>query len=295
MTSITLVHRAPDRLGEGPQWNVAQQCLYWVDAFAPAIRCLNPAEGTVRSFALQDDIGSFVFRADGSLIGATRAGFQHIHLRDDGSADCSVMADPLARDRRLLLNDGKCDRRGRYWCASLHSDFIGRQGELFRLGADLAVTRMDGDFIVGNGIAFSPDDSRMYLADSRDETVWVYDFDIARGSLSGKRRFFSSADIEGRVDGATCDSEGNYWCALVHGGAVACISPAGKMIERIVVPCRHPTMVTFGGPRLDQLYVTTSLQMLPKEEQTRWPQAGGLLRIDGLGAIGIPEPLFAAA
>lgn len=294
MTSITLVHRAPDRLGEGPQWNVAQQCLYWVDAFAPAIRRLDPADGTVRSFALQDDIGSFVFCADGSLIGATRAGFQHIHLRDDGGTDCTVIADPLARDRRLLLNDGKCDRRGRYWCASLHSDFIGRQGELFRLGTEMVVTRMDGDFIVGNGIAFSPDDSRMYLADSRDETVWVYDFDLVRGDLSGKRRFFSSADIEGRVDGATCDTEGNYWCALVHGAAVACISPAGRMIERIAVPARHPTMVTFGGPKLDQMYVTTSLQMLPQAEHAAWPQAGGLLRIDGLGATGIAEPLFAA-
>ncbi len=294
MTSITLVHRAPDRLGEGPQWNVAQQCLYWVDAFAPAIRRLDPADGAVRSFALHDDIGSFVFCADGSLVGATRAGFQHIRLREDGGTECTVLADPLARDRRLLLNDGKCDRRGRYWCASLHSDFVGRQGELFRLGTDLTVTRMDGDFIVGNGIAFSPDDSRMYLADSRDETVWVYDFDIERGHLSGKRRFFSSADIEGRVDGATCDTDGNYWCALVHGAAVACISPAGKMIERITVPARHPTMVTFGGPGLDQLYVTTSLQMLPPAEHALWPQAGGLLRIDGLGATGIPEPLFGA-
>jgi sugar lactone lactonase YvrE len=295
MTAVTMVHRAPDRLGEGPQWNAAQQRLYWVDAFAPAIRCLDPADATVRSWTLHDDIGSFVFRADGDLVGATRAGFQQIHLRADGGTDCRVLADPLARDRRLLLNDGKCDRRGRYWCASLRSDFIGRQGELFRLGADLSVQRMDGDFIVGNGIAFAPDDSRMYLADSRDETVWVYDFDLEQGTIAHKRRFFSTADIEGRVDGATCDGDGNYWCALVHGAAVACISPQGKMIERIAVPARHPTMVTFGGPRLDQLYVTTALQMLAPDERAAWPLAGALLRIDGLGAAGIAEPVFAGA
>jgi len=293
MTSITQVHLEPDQLGEGPQWHCREQRLYWVDAFAPAIRRLDPVDGSVRSFALPHDIGSFVFCADGSLIGGTRAGFQRIRLRDDGTTECGVLADPLARDRRLMLNDGKCDRRGRYWCASVHSDFIGRQAELFRLDADLSVTRIDGDFIIGNGIAFSPDDSRMYLADSRDETVWVYDFDIARGTLSGKRRFFSTADIEGRVDGATCDAEGNYWCALVHGAAVACISPAGRLLERIPVPARHPTMVTFGGPRLDQLYVTTARQMLRDDERAAWPQAGALLRIDGLGATGVPEPFFA--
>ena len=292
MTTVTQVHRAPDRLGEAPQWNTREQRLYWVDAFAPAIRRLEPANGGVRSFGLTDDIGSFVFCDDGSLIGGTRAGFQRIRLREDGSADCQVLADPLARDRRLLLNDGKCDRRGRYWCASVHSDFIGRQAELFRLDADLSVTRMDGDFIVGNGIAFSPDDSRMYLADSRDETVWAYDFDVIRGTISGKRRFFSTADIEGRVDGATCDADGNYWCALVHGAAIACISPDGKMIERIAVPAKHPTMVTFGGPGLDQLYVTTARQLLRVDELAAWPQAGALLRIDGLGASGVPEPFF---
>ena len=135
-----------------------------------------------------------------------------------------------------MLNDGKCDRRGRYWCASVHSDFIGRQAELFRLDPDLTARRIDGGFIIGNGIAFSPDDRRMYFADSRDETVWVYDFDLDSGSVSNRRVFFSTADIEGRVDGATCDSDGNYWCALVHGGAVACISPEGRMIRRIEVP-----------------------------------------------------------
>lgn len=292
MISITQVHLEPDRLGEGPQWNTREQCLYWVDAFAPAVRRLDPASGAVRSFRLSDDIGSFVFCADGSLIGGTRAGFQRITLNDDGSTRCTVLADPLARDRRLLLNDGKCDRMGRYWCATVHSDFIGRQAELLRLDADYGVKRMDGDFIIGNGIAFSPDDNRMYLADSRDETVWIYDFDLQSGAISGKRRFFSTAAIDGRVDGATCDTEGNYWCALVHGAAVGCISPAGKLIERIPVPVKHPTMVTFGGPRLDQLYVTTARQLVAQGERAAWPQAGALLRIDGLGATGVAEPFF---
>ncbi len=292
MIEIGVACPGPDLLGEGPQWHVAQQRLYWVDAFAPAIRRLDPATGAVESFALPFDIGSFVFARDGSLVAGTREGFQRIRLAS-GRATCGPIADPLARDRRLLLNDGKCDRRGRYWCASLHSDFIGRQGELFRLDAALQATRMDGGFIVGNGIAFSPDDTRMYLADSRDETVWLYDFDLARGTLSGRRRFFSTQDIEGRVDGATCDTEGNYWCALVHGAAVACISPAGRLIERIAVPARHPTMVTFGGPQLDRLYVTSATRMLVDTERAQWPLAGALFQIDGLGARGLPEPLFA--
>lgn len=291
MTMVQVAHAGPDILGEAPQWNPLEQRLYWVDAFAPAVRRLDPLTGKVESFALPHDVGSFVFADDGSLIAGTRAGFQHIHLQG-ATASVSTIADPLSRNRRLMLNDGKCDRRGRYWCASVHSDFIGRQAELFRLDADFSVHRMDGDFIIGNGIAMSPDDRRFYFADSRDEKVWVYDFDLDAGLLGNKRLFFSTADIAGRVDGATCDSEGNYWCALVHGAAIACISPAGRMLRRIDVPAKHPTMVAFGGPRLESLYVTSASSLLAADERQRWPLAGALFRIDGLGARGLAEPRF---
>lgn len=289
MTTVSVAAERIDLLGEAPCWSVRDQCLYWVDAFAPAIRRLDPTSGTVTSVGLPADIGSFVFAEDGSLVAGMRTGFHRIVFQN-GTVE--PIANPLPPDPRLMLNDGKCDRRGRYWCASVHSDFEGRQAELFRLDPDLTAHRIDGGFIIGNGIAFSPDDQRMYLADSRDETVWIYDFDVDSGSLANRRVFFSTAGIEGRVDGATCDSEGNYWCALVHGGAVACISPAGRMIERITVPVRHPTMVAFGGPGLDELYVTSASVLPNPQERPVWPHAGKLFRIEGLGVRGIPEPLF---
>jgi len=289
VVQISVITQDKDVLGEGPQWNAAEGRLYWVDAFAPAIRRIDPETLRVESFAMPCDIGSFVFARDGGLVGGMRNGFNHIDL---ASGETAVVANPLGPDPRLLLNDGKCDRRGRYWCASVHSDFIGRQSSLYRLDPDLSVHTMDEGFIVGNGIAFSPNDTRMYLADSRDEKVWVYDFDIDTGSISGKRLFFSTANIDGRVDGATCDSEGNYWCAFVHGGAIGCISPQGRLLERIPVPAKHPTMVTFGGADLTSLFVTSASVMLAEAERPAWPDAGKLFQIDGLGARGLVEPRF---
>ncbi len=289
MTDVRIVSEVINKLGEAPQWHPRDGCLYWVDAFAPCILRLEPESGDVQSFEMPADIGSFVFASDGSLVGGMRNGFHHICL---SPLEVSPIANPLGPDPRLMLNDGKCDRAGRYWCASVHSDFTGRQAEIFRLDPDLNVQCMDGGFIIGNGIAFSPDDRLMYFADSRDETVWVYDFDIKTGIVSNRRRFFSTREIEGRVDGATCDTEGNYWCALVHGSAIACISPQGRMVERIPVPAKHPTMVAFGGDNLDQLYVTSASSLLSDEERDDWPDAGKLFRIDGLGAQGMPEPEF---
>lgn len=290
-SAVSVVCADRDILGEAPQWNPSDGCLWWVDSFAPSIQRLDPQTGLVTRFRVPSDIGSFVFADDGSVIAGTREGFVQLMLEGDRMR-ARTLADPLARDRRLMLNDGKCDRRGRYWCASVHSDFIGRQAELFCLQGPASVRRVAGDFVIGNGIAISPDDARFCLADSRDETVWVWDFDLERGTISGKRLFYSTADIDGRVDGATFDTEGNYWCALVHGGAIACISPAGKMIERIAVPAKHPTMVAFGGPLLDRLYVSSASVLLAPEERAAWPEAGALFRIDGLGARGVPEPRF---
>ena len=289
MTTVSIACDHVDLLGEAPQWHAGEQRLYWVDAFAPAIRSFDPASGALASYPMATDIGSFVFTADGDVIAGMRSGFQRISLATGRS---EAIANPVARDPRLMLNDGKCDRRGRYWCASVHSDFIGAEAEIFRLDPDLTVRVMDRGFIVGNGIAFSPDDRRMYFADSRNETVWVYDFDIESGVIANRRVFFPTRDIDGRVDGATCDREGNYWCALVHGGAVACISPEGRMIERIAVPAKHPTMVAFGGADLDELYVTSATTLLSADERAAWPHAGKLFRIDGIGARGIPEPRF---
>ncbi len=289
MADISIITEAADILGEAPQWNGSEGLLYRVDAFAPAIRRMRPDGSEAESFAMPCDIGSFVFANPGHLVGGMRTGFNHIDL-ETGSV--TPIVNPLGTDPRLLLNDGKCDRRGRYWCGSVHSDFVGRQAALFRLDPDLSVRQMDDGFIIGNGIAFSPDDDRMYFADSRDETVWVYDFDLETGMIANRRAFFSTADIEGRVDGATCDVDGNYWCALVHGGAVGCISPDGKLVERIELPVRHPTMVTFGGDDLASLFVTSASNMLEESERPNWPHAGKVFRIDGLGAKGLPEPHF---
>lgn len=288
--NISIVVDDIDILGEAPCWHTGERRLYWVDAFAPAIRRLDPLTGGVETFPMPADIGSFVFREGGGLIGGMRGGFHSIDL---DASKVEPVANPLPDDPRLMLNDGKCDRRGRYWCASVHSDFVGRQAELYRLDPDLSAHRIDGGFIIGNGIAFSPDDKRMYFADSRDETVWLYDFDLEAGAVSNRRRFFSTADMDGRVDGAACDSDGNYWCALVHGAAVACISPDGRMLRRIPVPARHPTMVAFGGPDLDRLYVTSASAMLAEDERSDWPHAGKLFCIEGTGARGVPEPFFA--
>lgn len=286
---IETVLPGPFALGEGPCWNSGEGALYFVDALQPAIHRWHPVEGS-RTWPMPAIVGSFAMRRSGGLIASLQTGFAAVDL---ASGAVEPLVDPEPEKPANILNDGKCDRRGRFWCGTRDGALTAPSGALYRLDPDFSVRRMDQGFIVSNGIAFSPDDRTMYFADSRAETVFAYDFDIEEGAISNRRVFFSTRDIDGRCDGATVDAEGFYWCALVHGGRIARVDPKGRFDRIIDMPVKHPTMCVFGGDNLDTLYVTSAASMLSETERAAAPQAGALFAIHGLGTKGLPEPTFA--
>jgi sugar lactone lactonase YvrE len=290
MVEVSIVRNVGNRLGEAPMWNAEEQALYWVDALEPAIYRLDAA-GQISSWPMPRPIGSFAFRKGDGLVGALKNGFCTIDLR---SGTVQKIADPEPDKPDNVLNDGKCDRRGRYWCGSRDGALKDPAGALHRLDPDFSCRRMDQGFIVSNGIAWSPDDRTMYFADTRAETVYAYDFDIDDGAISSRRVFFSTRDIEGRCDGATVDADGFYWCALVHGGAIARWDPKGRLDRLIPLPVLQPTMCTFGGRNLDVLFVTSAAALVPAGQRASQPHAGALFAIHGLGVKGLAEPRFGA-
>lgn len=294
---IACVSSAANDLGESPCWDVAGQRLLWIDAWRSAVHALDPATGRTgcTDFApalAGRPIGSIGRHAGGGLIAGVRGGFWHLDL--DGGTARPVAAVEADRPPANRLNDGKCDRAGRFWCASVNTDHRTPSGALWRLQAGDEPVLMQDGLTVGNGIAFSPDDRTMYLADTFARTVWRYDFDIATGALADRRLFISTVHIGGFVDGATVDAEGCYWAALFRGGAVAQFDPDGRLVRHIRLPVSNPTMCTFGGPDLDILYVTSASRFLDEGARREQPLAGHVFAIAGLGVRGLPEPEFDA-
>lgn len=287
--TVRCVVDAANILGECPIWHPDEEALYWVDAFAPAIQRLN-RKGEVDHWRMPELTASLVFRTVGGIVAAMKSGFKLVDL-DSGKVEHLVDPEPDHPDN--WLNDGKCDRMGRYWCGSVDSQLAKPTGSLYRLNPDHAAHKMDTGFIVSNGMAWSPDDKTMYFADSRANTVYAYDFDLGAGLIQNRRTFISTADIAARVDGATVDGNGNYWCAHIADWHVACYSQEGKLLRRIKLPVEFPTMCSFGGPNFDVLYVTSSSQNLSTKQRREQPHAGGLFAIEGLGVRGLPEPFFA--
>ena len=231
-----------------------------------------------------------MFRKGGGLIAGLQGGFCAVDL-DAGTVEHIVDPEPEHPTNRL--NDGKCDRRGRYWCGTLDAQQAEPTGSIHRLDPDHTVHRMDTGFTVSNGMAFTPDATRMYFSDSRGETVYTYDFDVEAGTIRNRQVFLSTRDMPGRIDGATCDSDGCYWGALVHDWGVVRFDPQGRLDRMIRLPIRHPTMCTFGGPNMDILYVTSASTWMTEAEAPGQPLAGALFAIHNTGATGVPEPRFA--
>jgi gluconolactonase len=127
-----------------------------------------------------------------------------------------------------------------------------------------------------NGLCFSPDESRLYVADTPAtgaKTTWVYDMvDNGTRAVNG-RVFFESP---GWADGIRCDTEGNLWCAFSGGpeqDGVAVFAPDGVLIGRILLPERCGNLC-FGGLKRNRLFMAASQSVYALYVETQGAMGG---------------------
>lgn len=280
-------------LGEGPLWDAEQERLYFIDSFDGRVFRTTVDGREVRSWDVPAKIGSMALRKDGQgAIVSLQTGF---HALDFKSGDCDLIVDPEADKPTTRINDGKVDRRGRFFAGSMDTKEEGPLGALYRLDPDFTHTTIDTGIICSNGPCFSPDDKTFYFADTWTGEIWAYDYDISTGAATN-RRTFTKVDTSkgGAADGSTVDAEGFLWNALVYDGRIVRYAPDGTVDRIIDMPVKKITSVMFGGPNLDILYVTS----MAKPPLPRFPddpvQRGSTFAIYDLGAKGLPEPRFGA-
>ncbi len=288
MSTVTCVLDAKAECAECPVWVAEEQALYWTDIPGRTLNRFDPASGGNRVWPMPEEVGSFALREVGGVVAALRSGFAFIDLE---TGAVTHIADPETDRPDNRFNDGRCDRAGRFWAGTMHEPRTARDGALYCLEPDCSWRRVADDVLVANGLAWSPDDRRMYWSDSRNQIVYVFDYDIATGGASNRRELVRLTDAQGRPDGAAVDAEGFYWSACFMGGKVIRFAPDGRVDREVPMPVRDITMCAFGGPTLTTLYVTTSREALTAEERRQQPQAGGIFAVDA-GVPGLPEPRF---
>jgi sugar lactone lactonase YvrE len=274
-------------LGEGPVWVPSDEALYWVDIKGRKIFRLSN-DGDLSQWPTPFRVGSLAPRAKGGFIAGTDQGIAEIDLR---SGKLQVIANPEKNLPENRFNDGKVDRQGRFWAGTMDDTETAATGTLYRIDPDLRWTVIDTGYGITNGPAFSPDGRIMYHSDTARQVTYAFDLD-EDGSASNRRTFLQFGRGDGHPDGMTVDALGSLWIAFWGGWCLRRFSPEGERLETVRLPVSQPTSCTFGGPALDQLYVTSASIGLDESALRVQPNAGGLFMVRP-GVRGLADLPFA--
>ncbi len=117
-------------------------------------------------------------------------------------------------------------------------------GKLWKITKEKGFELLEEEMGTTNGIEVSHDGRKLYVNESVQRKIWVYDI-LENGSLKNKRGFISFEDFG--LDGMRCDEHGNIYVCRYGKGTIAVISPAGKLLKEIELKGKKPTNITFSN------------------------------------------------
>lgn len=249
--NITTLLNENCELGENPLWNVQDGSLYWEDIDGCKIHRFNLASGKHQVIYHGERVGGFTFQANGDLL-LFRIRDLAL-LRPDGQVKvlCEYFDEGMER-----FNDVMADPEGRVYAGTI--GITPDSGGLYRVDQDGTITLLFRGSGCSNGMGFSPDLTKFYWTCSTRRRIFEFDYARSSGALSRERVFYQATPDEGIPDGMTVDNAGHIWSARWDGYAVIHHGPDGKVVEKFSFPVAKVTSLCFGGPNLDQFFVTTA-------------------------------------
>ncbi|GAA4746446.1 CBU_1789 family Dot/Icm type IV secretion system effector [Modestobacter marinus] len=271
----------PAEHGEGPVFDAAAQELVWVDITAGLVRRGTIAGDDVVPVAAHrggDTVGFVAPAAAGGWLLGAGAGITR--LTAEGEAQVLIVLTGEGGSESTggtRMNDGACDRAGRFFAGTMAFDEQLGAGSLYRLDLDGTVSTVLDGLTISNGLGWSPDDRTVYLSDSGASTVWAFDYDLDTGSFGDRRVLLDfSDDPAGVADGLTVDDEGCLWTALWGGAQVRRWSPEGELLAVVEVAAQNTTSCAFVG---DLLVISTSVHGMDDAARAAQPDAGKLFTV----------------
>jgi gluconolactonase len=264
------------RWSEGPVWFGDARHLLWSDIPNNRILRWDDASGAVSVWREPANHANGHTRdRQGRLVSCEHLTRRVTRTEYDGSV--TVLADRFDGKRLNSPNDVVCAKDGAIWFTDPSFGIGGwYEGEpaaqelphaVYRLSPQGELQQMLSDLKAPNGLAFSPDESELYIVESRAEPhrrLWAYRVNAADATLGNKRLVIDAAD-GGALDGIAIDAEGHLWCGWGGNGrtpsepldGVRVFDAAGKALGHIHLPERCANLC-FGGPKRNRLFMAAS-------------------------------------
>jgi len=296
---------SPTLLGEGAYWDTEKQVLYHLDIVTGKIFVYCPvAKRNTHKIDLRIPIGAIVRRASKQadvwqVVAATSRGFVVVDIPSGKIVE--FLANPESDIPTNRMNDGKCDPQGRFWCGSTDVHCQKGLGFLYSLDADKQVTKHLSGCSIPNGIVWNLAGDTMYWTDTGDNAIYAFDFDGATGKITNRRVALllpsdpADPKFVGYIDGTTLDAEGKLWAAMWCGYGVRRYDLAtGECLMYIRVAAKQTTSCAFGGPNLDQLFITSASCGLSQADRVETPLSGHVFHADlsSFGIKGLPAVAY---
>jgi gluconolactonase len=258
------------RFTEGPVWFGDLRCLLWSDIPDDRMMKWEEETGAVSVFRKPSHYANGNTRdRQGRLITCEMDAQRLTRTECDGTI--AVLAESFDGKKLTGPNDVVVKSDGSIWFsdngAGIRGNYLGHKAtaelpyRVYRIdGRTGQITIAVGDMERPNGLCFSPDEKRLYVADTPGgtKTTHVYDVVDDGTKLANGRVFFDATP--GYADGIRCDTEGNVWAGFSGGedqDGVAVFAPDGKLIGRILLPERCAN-ICFGGLKRNRLFMAAS-------------------------------------
>jgi sugar lactone lactonase YvrE len=265
-------------VGEGPAWNAELGVLHSVDIRGEKVYTYDPALGTLEYFSTKSAPGAVLPTTGNKLAIALVDGIYLANL-DGSNLDNKFMIEAEILGNRM--NDAKCDPNGVLFAGTM-GDKKSPSGSLYRINSE-GFEKVCKDVTVSNGLAWSPNGSKMYYIDSGKRSVQISDFDLSTSSIIGFKNFIEFPTSFGIPDGMCADKEGGIWVAFFGGQQVRRFSESGIQTHEINLPVPLVTSCCFAGEDSTTLYITTASIDLG-DGRTIDSEEGNLFCVD----VGIP-------
>lgn len=258
------------RWSEGPVWFGDQRSLIWSDVPGNVQYRWDEQSGVTSVFRKPSDNGNGNTRdRQGRLLTCEHLNRRVVRTEIDGSL--TVIADSFNGAPLNSPNDIVCKSDGSIWFTDpvfgITGYYEGLKAEsqlapnVYRVGVDGAITVVAEGINQPNGLAFSPDESKLYIVESRSVPKNILTLDVTPDGRSLSRQQVLIDAGPGTPDGFRVDTDGNLWCGWGMGEAgldgVHVFDPNGTLIGRIDLPERCSN-VCFGGLQRNRLFMAAS-------------------------------------